>query len=179
MDDIVEQAMAKWPNVPDCYGWLWLDARGNWYMRDDQAQAAGAFDSGQPGSKGSLLQHDKLIDFIGRNYSADALGRWFFQNGPQRVFIELQMAPLVWRVQPDLSVKDHIGRQATVHSSWLDEQGHLFLAADRGFGLVHTQDMGLAADAVERGVWLPQAVLNQDLPIKFGFVRSPASLQNK
>ena len=42
MDDIVKQAMAKWPNVPHCYGWLGLDARGNWYMRDDSAQAAGA-----------------------------------------------------------------------------------------------------------------------------------------
>ncbi len=62
MDDIVLQAMAKWPNVPDCYGWLGLDNRGNWYMRDDRAQAAGAFGSGQPGAKGSLLQHDKLIE---------------------------------------------------------------------------------------------------------------------
>ena len=43
MDDLVLQAMAKWPNVPDCYGWLGLDARGDWYMRDDQTQALGAF----------------------------------------------------------------------------------------------------------------------------------------
>ena len=42
MDDIVKQAMAKWPTVPDCYGWLGLDARGNWYMRDDRAQACGS-----------------------------------------------------------------------------------------------------------------------------------------
>ena len=26
MDDIVKQALAKWPNVPDCYGWLALDS---------------------------------------------------------------------------------------------------------------------------------------------------------
>jgi hypothetical protein len=30
MDDIVKQAMAKWPNVPACHGWLGLDARGHW-----------------------------------------------------------------------------------------------------------------------------------------------------
>ena len=41
MDDIVKQALAKWPNVPDCYGWLGLDARGHWYLRDDAVQAAG------------------------------------------------------------------------------------------------------------------------------------------
>ncbi|MEG1326098.1 MAG: DUF2946 family protein, partial [Janthinobacterium sp.] len=34
MDDLVKQALAKWPNVPHCYGWLGLDARGHWRMRD-------------------------------------------------------------------------------------------------------------------------------------------------
>ena len=43
MDDIVAAALKKWPNVPHCYGWLALDARGDWYMRDDRVQAAGAF----------------------------------------------------------------------------------------------------------------------------------------
>ncbi|MCD6666313.1 MAG: DUF2946 family protein, partial [Hydrogenophaga sp.] len=28
MDEIVKAAMAKWPQVPACYGWLGLDARG-------------------------------------------------------------------------------------------------------------------------------------------------------
>ena len=67
MDDIVKAALAKWPNVPHCHGWLGLDARGQWYMRDDRVQAAGPF----PRSKGSLLRHDKLIDFIHRNCAAD------------------------------------------------------------------------------------------------------------
>ncbi|MEN9551441.1 MAG: hypothetical protein RI896_1382, partial [Pseudomonadota bacterium] len=66
MDDLVKQAMAKWPNVPDCYGWLGLDERGHWYLRDDAAQASGSF---QSGAKGSLLRHDKLIEFIHRNYA--------------------------------------------------------------------------------------------------------------
>jgi len=43
MDDIVKAALKKWPNVPACYGWLALDARGDWYMRDDRTQAAGPF----------------------------------------------------------------------------------------------------------------------------------------
>ncbi len=177
MDDIVKQAMAKWPNVPDCYGWLGLDARGNWYMRDERSQALGAFSSGVYGCKGSLLQHEKLIDFIGRNYGADPQGQWFFQNGPQRVYVELEAAPLVWRIQADYSVKDHIGRSARVNSCWLDELGHLFLDADIGFGRVHTQDMILAADAVENGLWAPQEALRCDLPLQFGYVISPQSLQ--
>jgi hypothetical protein len=179
MDDIVKQAMAKWPNVPDCYGWLGLDNRGNWYMRDDRAQALGAFDSGQPGSKGSRLQHDKLIDFIGRNYHADDQGRWFFQNGPQRVYVELQATPLIWRLQPDGSVKDHVGRSDRIQSCWLDELGHLFLQADNGFGLVHTQDMAQAADAVELGYWVPQEISSAELQVTFGYVKSPHLLQNR
>jgi len=94
MDDLVRQAMAKWPHVPDCYGWLGLDSRGQWHMRDDRVQALGSFQSGLAGAKGSVLRHEKLIDFIHRNYEADAQGRWYFQNGPQRVYVELETTPL-------------------------------------------------------------------------------------
>jgi hypothetical protein len=176
MDDIVKQAMAKWPNVPDCYGWLGLDARGNWYMRDDRAQALGAFDSGVPGSKGSELRHAKLIDFIGRNYAPGARGCWHFQNGPQRVYIELQATPLVWRIEPDGRVRDHIGRAADVSQAYLDEHGWLYLDSNRGLGLVHTQDMHLAADLIEQGVWTTYDILRAALPARFAFVKSPLSL---
>ena len=173
MDEIVKQAMAKWPNVPDCYGWLGLDARGNWYLRDARAQASGGFASGAPGSKGSRLQHEKLIEFIGRNYVADAQGRWFFQNGPQKVFVELEATPLIWRVQADLSIVDHIGRGAEVQACVLDDTGRLYLKADSGFGLVHTLDMALAAEAVEAGLWQPQEWRGADLPARFAYVMSP------
>jgi len=178
MDDIVKQAMSKWPNVPDCYGWLGLDARGNWYMRDDKAQSLGSFDSGVPGCKGSELRHEKLIHFIARNYAVDARGCWYFQNGPQRVFVELQATPVIWRLQPDGSVQDHTGRDSSIICSWLDELGHLYLEADCGLGLVHSQDMQQAAEVIELGVWLPQAVLYADLQAKFGFIKSPASILN-
>jgi hypothetical protein len=176
LDDIVKQAMSKWPNVPDCMDWLGLDARGNWYLRDEQAQAIGSFQSGLSGSKGSLLTHEKLIDFIRRNYQSDPRGQWFFQNGPQRVFVELESTPLIWRVQTDLTVEDHTGRSASVQCCMLDELGYLYLQADLGIGLIHTQDMGLAADAVELGLWLPQAVVRCDLPVRYGFVQSPRML---
>ena len=177
MDDIVKQAMTKWPNVPACHGWLGLDNRGNWYMRDDPVQALGPFNSNIPGCKGSEVRHGKLIDFIARNYAPDARGCWYFQNGPQRVFVELQATPLVWRLQPDGSVRDHIGRSAVVHGCWLDELGQLYLEADTGFGLVHSQDMFQAAEAIEQGIWLPQDILQVQLPARFGFVKSPQMLQ--
>lgn len=173
MDEIVKQALIKWPNVPDCYGWLGLDARGNWYLRDDHAQASGPFSGGPAQSKGSLLKHEKLIDFIGRNYQADAQGQWYFQNGPQRVYVELEATPLIWRVNADLSVQDHNGAVARVQYCLLDEDGRLYLQTDAGFGLIHSLDMAHAAEAVEQGLWLPQDVLSADLPRRFGYVTSP------
>ena len=173
MDDIVRQAIAKWPNVPHCYGWLALDARGNWYMRDNAAQSAGPF----PQSKGSLLKHDKLIDFINRNYEHDAAGQWFFQNGPQRVYVELELTPLVWRVGQDFTVAAHTGQSARPQAAILDEAGRLYLQTDLGFGLVHTLDMGQASEAVEQGLWKPEDARAAELPQRFGYVCSPAALR--
>lgn len=179
MDDIVKQALVKWPNVPDCYGWLGLDARGNWFMRDDRVQAQGPFAGGTLQSKGSQLKHDKLIEFIHRNYEADAQGQWFFQNGPQRVYVELEVTPLIWRVNQDFSIQDHTGKPARVQRCLLDEFGRVYLDADTGLGLVHTMDMGHAADAVEQGLWVPQDMPSADMPVRFNYVLSPQALQQK
>lgn len=179
MDDIVKQAMSKWPNVPDCYGWLGLDARGNWYMRDEAAQAAGDFASGKPGAKGSLLQHRKLIEFIGRNYMPDAQGRWYFQNGPQRVFLELESTPWVWRVDSSQHIEAHTGVAAQFAAACVDELGWLYLRTSLGFGLVHTQDVQNASHAIEQGLWLVEEVTRGELPNLHHFVISPATAAAK
>jgi hypothetical protein len=177
MDDIVRAALKKWPQVPACHGWLALDARGDWYMRDDRVQAAGPF----PQVKGSRIEHEKLIDFIARNYEADARGAWFFQNGPQRVYVELEAAPWVWRLGPAAEasegpdIRSHTGQPARFVSAWLDPNGRLFLATDIGLGLVHTLDMETAADAVESLRWQVTEVPFESLPARFGYVLSPAA----
>jgi hypothetical protein len=198
MDDIVKQALAKWPNVPHCHGWLGLDARGNWFLRDDRTQAVGPF----PAEKGSMLRHDKLIDFIHRNYAPDDDGQWFFQNGPQRVYVELEAAPWIWRVDEDFRLASHTGvavagpaagetgkadktdatdvaeatRATDAATVLLDEAGRLYVATSLGLGLVHTQDVGLAAEAIEQGRWpAPEEVRAADLPARFGHVLSPAA----
>ena len=180
MDDIVKAALKKWPNVPHCHGWLALDARGDWYMRDERIQQAGPF----PQVKGSRITHDKLKAFIERNYAAHEAGRWFFQNGPQRVYLQLEAAPWVWRVQwldaaadsnSAPSVTSHTGLPAQVRSTWLDAEGRLYLDTPLGFGIVHSQDMLDAARAVESGLWVPEALDAADAPARFGFVRDPAA----
>jgi hypothetical protein len=174
MDDIVRQAIAKWPNVPHCYGWLGLDARGQWYMRDDRVQAAGPF----PRARGSLLRHEKLVEFIQRNYERDAEGCWFFQNGPQRVYVELEIAPWVLRVGPGAAVTTHAGEVLAPRGTLVDEQGRLYATTDRGLGLVHTLDMHAAADLVDQGEWRPEQVLAADLPARYGHVLSPAGTRS-
>lgn len=177
MDDIVKAALIKWPNVPHCHGWLALDARGDWYMRDERIQAAGPF----PQVKGSRVVHDKLKDFIHRNYLPDAQGAWFFQNGPQRVYLQLEAAPWVWGVAqrlvdgvPVFDVSSHTGQAAgTVKSAWVDEAGRLFLDTELGYGVVSSMDMDTAASAVEAGIWAPQELPFAEMPARFGYVLLP------
>jgi hypothetical protein len=177
MDEMVIKAMLKWPNVPDCSGWLGLDARGDWYMRDAAAQAAGPFsgDGATRESKGSRLQHTGLVAFIGRNYLPDEMGRWYFQNGPQRVYVELSHAPWVWRLAGRGHVLSHTGIETTVSESLVDDEGHAYLVTKLGLGLVHTQDMNILADALGDGLWPLSEVRRIDLPNRFGYVTSPAS----
>jgi hypothetical protein len=177
MDAIVAQAMQKWPNVPHCYGWLGLDARGNWYMRDDAAQALGAFASGVPGAKGSMLKHDKLIAFIERNYACDSLGQWYFQNGPQRVYVELEATPWVWRVDSAQHVSAHTGQATPCLAALVDSQGFLYLHTPLGLGVVHTQDMVHAAEAIASDRWTLTEVERADLPRQYGYVTSPQAAQ--
>ncbi|MBQ5947837.1 DUF2946 family protein [Massilia sp. ST3] len=118
MDDIVKQAMAKWPNVPHCYGWLALDARGGWRMRDEAAQHAHA-----PGDR---LTNPALVGFINRNYLRDERGNWYFQNGPQRVYINLEATPFIARTDPQQGLMLQTGQAlATVDKVFLLDSGAL------------------------------------------------------
>lgn len=171
MDAIVEAALRKWPNVPDCHGWLALDARGDWYLRDAQAQARGPF----PQSKGDRIEHAALLGFIARNYASDARGGWYFQNGPQRVYVDLEAAPWVWRLEggPVPAVQSHTGLTAKVRDAWLDDAHRLFLDCDLGFGLVHSLDTGLAAEAIDAGLWRLAQLPFVDMPARFGYLLQP------
>ena len=128
MDDIVVRGMAKWPNVPAVYGWLSLDRRGGWRL------------------KGDPINNPGVCEFIGRNYERDAQGRWFFQNGPQRVFVSLDYTPFVYRVvsvgKDPLALRCHTGKPViAVSGAWLDENGVLLLETEHGPGLVHDRDL--------------------------------------
>jgi len=122
MDDIVLQAMAKWPNVPHCYGWLALDARGTWRMRDEAAQRADA-----PGDK---LTNSALVGFINRNYLSDERGCWYFQNGPQRVYVNLEATPFIARTDPQQGLVLQTGQAiGAIDQAFMTDAGAIIVRA--------------------------------------------------
>lgn len=138
MDEIVKAALAKWPDVPHCFGWLALDARGNWRMRDERAQALKL-----PGDK---IHNATLTGFINRNYQHDGQGRWYFQNGPQRVYVELEATPFIARTastSPAEGFMLHTGVAMTeIDAVFLSAEGKMFLHA--GDILAQLDDRDLA-----------------------------------
>ncbi|MDR6491872.1 DUF2946 family protein [Paraburkholderia sp. 22099] len=188
MDDIVRQALAKWPNVPGCTGWLMLDRRGNWRMRDEAAQA-----SGLPGEP---IRHEALLGFINRNYDADEHGQWFFQNGPQRVYVELGYTPWVVRLSLDaagaLSLTDQAGGAFEPSAVFVDDEGGIVFvdgSAPPKVAVLHDHDLEIFADHAtltddstggelrwNNGLVLPlQPVRRAEVAARFGFVASPAA----
>jgi len=195
MDDIVKQAMAKWPNVPHCYGWLALDARGGWRMRDEAAQQAGA--------AGDKLNNAALLGFINRNYAHDDAGRWYFQNGPQRVYVNLEATPYIARTDPAQGLVLQTGTAlANIERLYLTEAGVAIVQAGDVVAQLDDRDVAQVFEALEldgqpagdealmrwleggdgelvlrwRGQAVPaERIRGEDLPQRFGFVPAPAA----
>lgn len=142
MDDIVKQALAKWPNVPHCYGWLGLDARGVWRMRDARAQSLNL-----PGDK---IAHAALNGFIARNYARDERGRWFFQNGPQRVYVRLEATPHIARSDPRHGFLLHTGvALGAPEAVFLCDGGELILRRGEVVAQLDDRDLAPVLGALE------------------------------
>ena len=153
MDDIVTRAMAKWPNVPVVFGWLALDRRGQWSIKVGPSAGSVVLpefaEDGAP--RFELVTNRKLIEFIGRNYGHDEQGRWYFQNGPQRVYAKLAYTPLIYRIASahPLAFETHAGIAcATLDSAWMDEEGNLLLVTEHGPGLLVDRDLPRALEAL-------------------------------
>jgi hypothetical protein len=171
MDEAVIRAMLKWPDIPAVYGWLRLDRRGAWRIRTG---------SGAGGAVYEPISNAALNEFIGRNYAADERGRWFFQNGPQRVYVALAYAPFVFRIDGE-GLADQCGiRVAAVDGAWLDEEGSLVLRAAARLGVLDDRDLAVFADPLTegffplRGLRIPVgSVARGELGNRFGFVPEP------
>lgn len=91
-------------------------------MRDEYAQANHL--------PGNAIQHVALNEFISRNYAHDSLGRYFFQNGPQRVFITLDATPWVVRMIPvehGQKLLTQCGTEIIPEGALSDEKGNIYI----------------------------------------------------
>lgn len=150
MDEAVIRSLAKWPNVPAVYGWLALDRRGNWRI------------------KGERIANSALRDFIGRNYEPDDQGRWFFQNGPQRVYVKLAYTPLVAHFEGEVLV-DHCGRPFAAARAYQDDEGSVLLEGRGAVALLDDRDLERYAEQADRLPVVPRAEVEK----RFKFVSDP------
>ncbi len=134
MDEIVKAAMAKWPKVPHCYAWLALDARGNWRMRDERAQALNL--------AGDTIRNPALQQFINRNYGVDDEGRWHFQNGPQKVYVDLETTPYITQLLPTQEWRLHTGEIIALPTKvYLLQDGSIVVQAGDRLAQVDDRDL--------------------------------------
>src|SRR3954471_3969564 len=131
MDSVVARAMAKWPNVPAVYGWLSLDRRGNWLI------------------KGERITTGALRECIARNYEAQADGRWYFQNGPQRVYVTLAYTPLVVHYEGE-ALFDQRGRPFSASATFQDDEGSVLIEGEGGIALLDDRDLARFAERAEQ-----------------------------
>lgn len=184
-DDSVVRAMRKWPSVPSCSGWLALDRRGRWRLQ------------------GELIHHERTLGFLNRNYRGDHAGRWFVQNGPQRVFVDLAAAPYCFRFLNSRQLVTHTEIPVAALSAVIvTDTGDLYLVSELGLGLLLDRDLGCfvsqlrdaagASAEAELEVFIgderssltlywqgaPLLVrrgIDQALPQEFGFTRRPGA----
>jgi len=181
MDEIVIRGMMKWPNVPAVYGWLSLDRRGSWLIKN----VSGRFER---------IANPAVNEFIGRNYAADEAGRWYFQNGPQRVFVALDYTPWVYRLDDSgEGLLAHTGAAAReVATVYVDDAGAILVECEMGIGVMLDRDLPALVERlperlledVARGQEARARLLGgdvrvapirgADVPQRFGFVPRPA-----
>ena len=140
MDDLVEKALARWPNVPAIAGWLKLNLQGDWLLTG-------------PVPEGLTISHPRILNFMARNYGCEADGRFYFQNGPQKAYVHLAYTPWVYRIHPleqgDLMLSTHTGLIDWPLAMFQDEKGRVLIQGEQGIGLLHSNDMDLLAGGLQ------------------------------
>ena len=116
--------MEKWPKVPAVYGWLMLDCRGRWRL------------------DGGLVRNRNTAQAINRNYGCDEAGRSYYQNGPQRAYVELEYTPWVYVLDGKGRLHTHTGiALKSLQGVWLDDESNLLLESEHGIGVVSDVDL--------------------------------------
>jgi hypothetical protein len=162
MDDAVLRSLARWPDVPAVHGWLALDRRGNFMLR-------------VPGTERfERIGNSALREFIARNYESDAQGRWYFQNGPQRVYVRLAYTPLIAHFEGE-ELFDQCGRPfGEAEQIFLDDEGSVLVQHGSAIALLDDRDLERYAESAQ----LLQRINRDEVAARFGFVADPLPGEN-
>ncbi|HCN72339.1 MAG: hypothetical protein CML16_04700 [Pusillimonas sp.] len=134
MDKRVLEAMARWPNVPDAFGWLSLTETGKWRLHPKG-------DATQADTPGESITNAQIVGFINRNYTRGDNGQWYFQNGPQKVYVRLDAAPYVFHTNETGALATHTQQTIQdIQAWWLDDAGKLYAQTEHGPGLICGRD---------------------------------------
>lgn len=140
--------MAKWPNVPDCYGWLHLNAQGQWLMGE----------LGQANDAPSVVAHEGLRGFMNRNYvcpfpqaaypNHPKAGAWALQNGPQRVWVTLALAPFALQVHRGV-FSAHTGEPWAIDRLIQSSDGVIYCTSGLRVGAIASRSMADFSEYVQ------------------------------
>jgi len=135
-------------------------------MRDERTQKLGL--------AGDKITHPALLSFIARNYTHDDDGRWYFQNGPQRVYVNLEATPYIARTDPAQGFVLHTGEPlALIDDAWITGNGDLILEADDKVAQIDNRDM---AEYLEHLRLDGAAIGDEDLIAWLGDAAHPGKL---
>jgi len=206
LDPTIISAIAKWPGVPFCYGWLFLDRRGSFRIRNEYSQ--------KHHLPGEIIKHKGLCDTIRKNICFDTHKQFFFQNGPQRVYLSLAYCPYVVRLIPDQKnlwvLQNHLSEEISPTRCFLDEKGNILLefvarvmqCSDtppllfqetqiRTIALLHDHDLNIFSELSQmniancgvigtfnwRNVDIPiEPIVRSDVPKEFNYLEVPRVL---
>ena len=168
-EETLQDSKRTWPNVPNLYGWLYLDRRGNWSI-DNQ-----------------IVSHERMILFLHNNYRKDNSGEWYVQNGPQKAFVDLEYTPLIFRLDSDGRLVTQTGMSTPrPHHMVLDDEGNVLFKSLLGIGLLDDRDIYLVADWIDENIdhvtnitwWgytlAVKRVSRIDVPKLYGFNPNPS-----
>lgn len=119
VDSSMRARFPNWPKEPLVFGALSLDQRGQWHIYGD------------------IIRHADVRKRLNHHYHADNQGRWYFQNGPQRLYVDLAYTPWVFHLDRDSQLRTQTGHRVQfVKSVWLDENGAMIFDSEHGPGLL-------------------------------------------
>ena len=88
------------------------------------------------------IRHAGLRGLHRAQLRGHADGRWYFQNGPQRVFVEPRLHPTILHLAATDRLQTHTGQPVNaVSGARFDEEGSLLLQSEHGIALLDDRDL--------------------------------------